>query len=191
MNRERLQDEDPRLHIEYARLVNGEVRYRWDEMDGKFVANPFRLHHPGEKVPFSVVGGTQEEHLMAIVQSPVGNDWWVIYKGDVLGHFPANLFTMLNSGACGSAWYEEIFNNTPGTAPDTEGGSGKFPEAGMPNISYVRSPMYYDLSWVPVEPLDDYYSQPYEPLCYGRAPLMDGILACGGPGGFNPACKWP
>jgi hypothetical protein len=48
MDGQTLQDEDPRLHIEYARKVNGKVRYRWDEMDGKFVANPFRLHHPGE-----------------------------------------------------------------------------------------------------------------------------------------------
>jgi hypothetical protein len=41
------------------------------------------------------------------------------------------------------------------------------------------------------EPLDDYYAQPFEPLCYGRSPLTDGILSLGGPGGFNPACKWP
>jgi hypothetical protein len=159
-------------------------------MDGKFVANPFRVHHPGEKVPVSVVGGTQEEHLMAIVQSSLG-DWWIIYKGDVLGYYPASLFKMLNGGACGAAWYGEILNATPGTSPETEMGSGQFPEAGMPNIAYVRYPMYYDLSWVPVEPLDDYHSQPFEPLCYGRAPLTDGILGLGGPGGFNPACKWP
>jgi hypothetical protein len=189
-DRQRLQDEDPRLHIEYARSVNGKVRYRWDEMDGKFVANPFRVHHPGQKVPVSVMGGTQEEHLMAIVQSSTG-DWWIIYKGDVLGHYPANLFTMLNGGACGSAWYGEVFNNKPDDSPETEMGSGQFPEAGMPNIAYVRYPMYYNLSWVPVEPLDDYHAQPFEPLCYGRAPLMDGILGLGGPGGFNPACKWP
>jgi hypothetical protein len=73
----------------------------------------------------------------------------------------------------------------------TEMGSGNFPEAGMPNIAYVRYPMYYNLSWVPEEPLDDYHAQPFQPLCYGRAPLTDGILAFGGPGGFNSACKWP
>jgi hypothetical protein len=191
MDRQRLQDQDPRLHVEYARLVNGKVRYRWDEIDGKFVANPFRVHHPGEKVPVSVVGGVQEEHLMAIVQSPTDGDWWIIYKGDVLGYYPGSLFTMLNGGACGSAWYGEVFNNKKGVPPVTEMGSGNFPEAGMPNIAYIRYPMYYNLSWWPVEPLDDYHSQPFEPLCYGRAPLVDGILGIGGPGGLNSACKWP
>ena len=192
MNKQTLQDEDPRLHVEYARSVNGEVRYRWDEIDGKFVANPFRVHHPGEKVPVSEVGGTQEEHLMAIVQSPDGGDWWIIYKGDVLGHYPASLFTMLNGGACGAAWYGEVLRDKKkDSSPETEMGSGQFPEAGMPNIAYVRYPMYYNLSWAPVEPLDDYHAQPYEPLCYGRAPLADGILGMGGPGGFNPPCKWP
>jgi hypothetical protein len=189
-DRQKLQDEDPRLHIEYARPPNGQFPYVWDGMDGTFVANPFRVHHPGEKVPVSEVGGAQEEHLMAIVQS-ASDDWWIIYKGDVLGYYPASLFTMLNGGACGAAWYGEIFNYTPGSSPETEMGSGQFPEAGMPNIAYVRYPMYYDLSWVPVEPLDDYHSQPFEPLCYGRAPLADGILGLGGPGGFNLSCKWP
>ena len=190
VSKQRLQDEEPRLHVEYARMVNGKVRYRWDEMDGKFVANPFRVHHPGQKVPVSVVGGTQEEHLMAIVQSSLG-DWWIIYKGDVLGYYPASLFTMLNEGGCGSSWYGEVYNKEVGKTPETEMGSGNFPEAGMPSIAYVRYPMYYDLSWVPLEPLDDYHSQPFEPLCYGRAPLVDGILGLGGPGGFNSSCKWP
>jgi hypothetical protein len=75
MNRQKLQDEDPRLHIEYARTVNGEVRYVWDERDGKFVANPWRIHQPGEKVPVSVLGGTQIEHLLAIIQTPPTGDW--------------------------------------------------------------------------------------------------------------------
>jgi hypothetical protein len=154
------------------------------------VANPFRVHHPGQKVPVSVVGGAQEEHLMAIVQSSTG-DWWILYKGDVLGYYPANLFTMLNGGACGVAWYGEVFTDEKGTTPETEMGSGKFPEAGTPNVAYVRHPLYYNLSWMPEEPLDDYHAQPFEPLCYGRAPLTDGLLGLGGPGGFNPACKWP
>ena len=128
---------------------------------------------------------------MAIVQSPDGGDWWILYKGDVLGYYPASMFTMLNGGACGAGWYGEVFNDEPLKTPETEMGSAYFPEAGMPNVAYFRYPMYYDLSWVPVEPLDDHHPQPFEPLCYGRAPLTDGILVCGGPGGFNSACQWP
>jgi hypothetical protein len=57
VTRQKLLDDEPRLHIEYARPVNGKVKYNWDGMDGTFVANPLRLYYPGQKVPVSVVGG--------------------------------------------------------------------------------------------------------------------------------------
>ena len=191
-NQQGLPDAEPRLHIEYARMVNGKVQYNWDGLDGKFVANPFRVHHPGQKVPVSVVGGTQREHHMAIFQAPWG-DWWLSYDGWLLGYYPANLFTMLSAGACETSWYGEVFRrvtNSP-IAIKTEMGSGRFPEAGIPNVAYVRNPRYHDLVGFPVEPNDDWHLVPYAPLCYGRAPLTNGILMIGGPGGFNPACEWP
>jgi hypothetical protein len=98
---------------------------------------------------------------------------------------------MLNGGACASAWYGEVLNQTPNIAIDTEMGSGKFPEAGMFNAAYVRDPKYYDLSWFVGELKDDLSMGPYEPLCYGRAPLWGGILFLGGPGGKSSSCKWP
>jgi hypothetical protein len=191
-DRQKHQDGEPRLHVEYARMMNGKVKHRWDEMDGHFVANPMRLHHPGQKVPVSVLGGTQVEHLMAIFQVAWG-DWWIMYNGWLLGYYPASLFTMLNTGACGSAWYGEVFRKlTDSTnAIKTEMGSGKFPEVGIPNVAYVRNPRYHDYFGAPLEPQDDFHMVPYAPLCYARAPLTNGILMISGPGGFNPACQWP
>jgi hypothetical protein len=192
MSPQTLSDAEPRLHIEYARLVNGKVQYNWDGLDGTFVANPFRLHHPGQKVPVSVIGGTQREHHVAIYQVAWG-DWWLEYDGWLLGYYPANLFTMLSGGACESSWYGEVFRrdaNSP-IAIKTEMGSGKFPAAGIPNVAYVRNPKYHDFFGIAVEPQDDFHLVPYAPLCYERAPLTDGILIVSGPGGFNPSCQWP
>jgi hypothetical protein len=186
----KLPDVDPRLHIEYARPVNGQPRYVWDGMDATFIANPIRRHHPGQKVPVSVVDGMQVEHLMGIFQSPAG-DWWIMYKGDLLGYYPASLFTMLNKGACASAWYGEVYNPAPGNAVPTEMGSGRFPEAGKFKIAYVREPKYYDFLWNQVEPQDLVSMAPYKPLCYGRSPLTGGVLGIGGPGSFNSSCQWP
>jgi hypothetical protein len=190
VNRQRLPDDEPRLHIEYGRPVKGQVEYNWDEVDGAFVGNPFRTHHPGQKVPVSVVGGTQREHLIAIFQIPVTGDWWITYDGDFLGYYPASLFTMLNGGACGSAWYGEVLNKQS-YAVKTEMGSGKFVEAGLYNAAYVRNPMYIDLSWTPVEPQEDWAMTPYAPLCYDRSILWEHYMYLGGPGGKNPACQWP
>jgi hypothetical protein len=181
-------DDDPRMHIEYARPVNGKVQYVWDEMDSAFVANPFRLHHPGQRVPVSALGGTRVEHLLAIFQVPWG-DWWITYNGELLGYYPASLFTMLNGGACGSAWYGEVLN-TASYAVSTEMGSGDFAEAGLLNAAYVRNPVYFDLSWQQVEPQDDWSMIPYNPLCYDRSSLWEHHMILGGPRGKNPACEW-
>jgi hypothetical protein len=188
MDQKKHLDDDPRLHIEYARPVNGHVQYIWDEMDGAFVANPLRLHHPGQKVPVSAPGGARVEHLLAIFQVPWG-DWWITYNGNLLGYYPASLFTMLKGGACGSAWYGEVLNRKPG-AIETEMGSGEFAEAGLLNAAYVRNPVYFDLSWQQVEPQDDWSMIPYNPLCYDRSSLWNHHMILGGPGGKNPACEW-
>ena len=76
-----LADNELRLHIEYD---NAQIAYSWDNLDGQFVANPFRRHQPGEIVPASVLDKTMVEHLLAIFQSPTG-DWWIAYDGDLLG----------------------------------------------------------------------------------------------------------
>jgi hypothetical protein len=190
-SRQMLSDDQPRLHIEYAHPEDGQVSLDWDGMDGKFVGNPLRLHHPGQKVPVSVIGGTQVEHLMAIFQMPVTGDWWIAYNGDLLGYYPASLFTMLNGGACASAWYGEVYNPNPGDPVKTEMGSGRFAEAGLLNVAYVRSPKSHDFSLFGTEPQDDFHMIPYTPLCYDRSPLWDGVFLLGGPGGKNPGCKWP
>jgi len=191
----------PRVHVEYATTKNGKTKYMWDERDGAFVANPFRSVRPGQVVPVSVLGGAQVEHLLTIFQSPTG-DWWIAFDNDLLGYYPASLFTMLSGGACISAWYAEVYNpypdpNISGGGPvKSEMGSGKFAAVGRPKVAYVRKPEFYDTSWFSVEPADA-FMQAYEISCYTRStldpdPVSGGkIFNFGGPGGKDLGCKWP
>lgn len=195
--RQKFQDGNARMHIEYARTVNGKTQYVWDGMDGTFVDNPLRFHQPGEIVPVSMLGKPSVEHLMTIFQVPTG-DWWIAFDGDLLGYFPASLFTMLSGGACRAAWYGEVYNKNPTATITTEMGSGKFAEAGLGNAAHVRNPLFYDLLWFGVKPTNTFSMAPDEPLCYTAsaltqlgAPSDSSFIFIGGPGGKNPACKWP
>jgi hypothetical protein len=195
-SRVRGRDGQPRLRIEYARPKDGQIKYSWDGKDGQFRVNPFRRHRPGQVVPVSVLAGKQVEHAIGIFQVPVTGDWWIFYKDDLLGYYPANLFTMLNGGACGSAWYGEVFNPNPGTTISTEMGSGQPGSAGALLAAYVRNPLYVGLDyWFGLEPQDDDLftnsMRPEVQECYSRTMLKDGLFYLGGPGGNNPYCVWP
>jgi Neprosin len=204
-----LTDGELRLHVEYAHVQNGEVHYMWDGMDGAFVANPSRRVRPGQIVAASVLRGAQVEHLLAIFQAPTG-DWWIMYNQELLGYYPAKLFTMLNGGACESAFYGEVYNPNPdpnrpnpnnpnekGGPVKTEMGSGRFSWEGRPNTAYIRNPKDYDASWFGVDPQDLRFMQPVVESCYTRSKLEtdpasgDRVFTLGGPGGKDPGCKWP
>ena len=187
-------DAQPRLHVEYLRQVNGQLKGTWDQKESGFVLFPLREHSPGEVVPVSVLGGTQVEHRLDIFQVPTG-DWWIGYNGHPLGYYPANLFTALNGGACRSAWYSEVYDGTPTDWTTTDMGSGQFAAAGLNFSAYVREPKYRFPYWVDFEPVEDAYSnaKPYVPPCYTRSTVIKSDLLgshffYGGPGGDAPGC---
>jgi hypothetical protein len=201
-SRQPLSDGEPRLHIEYKSAKVGKPRFAWDGDTGQFVVNPFRRARPGQIVPVSALSGTQVEHMIAIFQVPTG-DWWIAYQHDLLGYYPASLFSTLNGGACRTAWYGEVyrparspgFENAKG-AIKTEMGSGQFAEAKFLNAAYVRNPVYYDLLWFGVKPNGSYRSVPEKPSCYSRFDLGedaagDSFVFLGGPGGKSSDCQWP
>ncbi len=174
------------------------MKYVWDGLDRSFVANPFRKVWPGKVVPVSVLGGAQVEHLLTIFQSPTG-DFWIAYDQDLLGYYPASLFTLLKDGACEARWYGEVYNPHPEKKEPfkTEMGSGKHAEVGRPNVAYVRNPRYYDPFWFSVEPQGNLYTTPVVDACYTRSPLepdpVSGghLFTLGGPGGKEEKCAWP
>jgi Neprosin len=198
-NGKALTDGEPRMHVEYARSKDGQVKYTWDGLDGQFVPNPFRRYRPGQIVPVSEPGGTQVEHLLSIFQTPTG-DWWLAYQHDLLGYYPASLFTMLNGGACWSAWYGEVarlgpapgYENANGAIKTTMG-TGRPADAGPQHAASIRNPLYYDPLWFGVEPDDDesLWMTPYKPTCYSRSRRLNGTFYLGGSGGEEPGCQWP
>jgi hypothetical protein len=115
--------------------------------------------------------------------------------GKDTGYYPASLFTMLNGGACASAWYGEAFNPNPPTRIQTGMGSGQHGSAGALLAAYVRNLQYLDFYyWFGVEPYDDLLTtamQPERLKCYSRTVLTDGYTFLGGDGGKNLDCIWP
>jgi hypothetical protein len=187
-------DDKARLHVEFYRPVNGKLDFVWDVNKPGFVPNPASLYTIDSVVPVSTPGGTQIEHRVDLVQSGSG-DWWVVYNGWFLGYYPANLFTMLNKGACSANWYTEVLDQKPGTAwVQTEIGPGKFGHVAAPGeAAWVRQPLYWDMNWLVQEPKGDEHMLPEDINCYRRSDLIDlGPLGkrflAGGPGGYNLLC---
>jgi Neprosin len=195
-NHHRLTDNEPRMHVEYAHIKGGKLKYSWDNLDGTFVRYDDSHTFPNQTVSFSTMGGPQVENPAAIFQSPKG-DWWIAFGTELVGYYPAQLFTTLNKGACRTAWYGEVYQDSKASTVKTEMGSGRFAEAGPPFAAYVRTPRYYDLSWFGVEPQDVFFSLPNVPTCYNRSKLdkdilpFDSIFFLGGPGENDPGCQWP
>jgi hypothetical protein len=125
-----------------------------------------------------------------------------VYNDDVLGYYPGHLFTMLNGGACGSAWYAEAYKppdkpGVPALKGEIEMGSGLHGSAGALRAAYVRNPKYYEpIFWSGLEPKDDsvtktMWMSPYNPECYSRTDLTNGRFYLGGDGSKSTYCLWP
>ena len=191
----RLTDDTPRMHVEHAHMKGGKLKYSWDNLDGAFVKFDNKRTLLNQPVSFSTLGGPQVENLAIIFQSPT-KDWWIAFGAELVGYYPAKLFTTMNEGACRTSWYGEVYQDAKAKVK-TEMGSGRFAEEKRPFAAYVRNPRYYDLSWLGVEPKDGISSSPNVPACYTRTPLepdvvpFDRIFFLGGPGENDQGCHWP
>ena len=201
----------PRIHVEVIRQVNGKSKAVWDIKEGGFVRfsydwgnlSPF-VKLPGRtvlggEVSVSEPGGKQVEHRIDIFQMPWG-DWVIAYRGELLGYFPAGLFTMLKTGGCRAHWYAEVYDGTPVNWTFTDMGSGQFASAGLNQAAYIRQPTFRDMNWLEMVPVDDgtNHSKPNVPACYTRSKWLDiypllSVLGkgffYGGPGGGSSGCN--
>jgi Neprosin len=149
----------------------------------------------GGEADVSQPNGVQYEHRFDLFQGPNG-DWWIGHNWELLGHYPAALFSMLNKGACRAHWYSEIYDGTPQDWTYTDMGSGLWPQAGANQVAYIRRPAYREPVWVEWEvPLGTgEFSKPYEKACYTRTALASGGPFVGnyffytGPGGDSEGC---
>jgi hypothetical protein len=179
-------DGKTRIHVEYFTQgggpgYSGNRKGGWDLKQVGFVPYPARPYDPGVEVKASLFGvGKQQEHRLDIFQAGSG-DWWIAHNGNLLGHYPANLFKMLNGGACWAAWYGEVYDETPTQWTWTDMGSGEPDLAlGYGYLSYVRNPMFRDYIYSPWSPVDcgdpkltsSCWVKPADPACYTRSPLL-------------------
>lgn len=202
------QAQRPRIHIETLRQVNGQLKGIWDMREPGFV--PLRLdlraNYPaipipgrtvlGGEIKLSDVGGAQVEQVVHLFQVPSG-DWWIAYRGELLGYYPASLYSMLNTGACRAHWYEEVYKGTQEGWTTTDMGSGEYAEAGANHADYFRRMMVLDPYWLALEVNNTMgtFSQPYQDGCYSRTQTKNGgpftgfFFFCGGPGSDSPLCQ--
>ncbi|KQJ94713.1 uncharacterized protein LOC104583520 isoform X4 [Brachypodium distachyon] len=149
--------------------------------------------------PVSSVSGNQYDMTLLVWKDPRLGNWWLSYGGQLVGYWPAALFTHLGSAGGHASmveWGGEVVNTSPGGAHTaTHMGSGRFASQGFGKASYFRNLETVDAgnSLVPV-PLDALQTLAEDAGCYDINKAFDDgrqgwgtHFYYGGPG-HNPAC---
>ncbi|XP_057821006.1 protein neprosin [Cryptomeria japonica] len=91
--------------------------------------------------PVSNYGGSQYDISILIWKDPKEGNWWMQFGNEnVLGYWPAPLFSYLADSASMIEWGGEVVNSEPdGQHTSTQMGSGHFPDEGFGKSSYFRN----------------------------------------------------
>ncbi|KAD5802709.1 hypothetical protein E3N88_14069 [Mikania micrantha] len=121
----------------------------------------------GTLSPTSQVDGSQYEMTILIWKDPNEGDWWMQLGDDeLIGYWPASLFTCLSESASTVEWGGEVVNlNTNGHHTTTDMGSGYFPQKGAGKACYIRNIQIVDESNTLRTPEGLYTDHP-EQNCY-------------------------
>ncbi|KAD3068988.1 hypothetical protein E3N88_36868 [Mikania micrantha] len=142
--------------------------------------------------PISKYHGSQYDISILVWKDPEQGNWWMQFgKGNVLGYWPASLFSYLTDSASMIQWGGEVVNSaSDGQHTTTQMGSGHFPEEGFGKSSYFRNVQIVDGSNSLRAPKDiDTFTE--QPNCYdvqtGKNDGWGSYIYYGGPG-RNPNC---
>ncbi len=96
--------------------------------------------------PISGYRGSQYDISILVWKDPQEGNWWMQFgNGNVLGYWPAGLFSYLTDSASMIEWGGEVVNSaSDGEHTTTEMGSGHFPEEGFGKASYFRNVQIVD-----------------------------------------------
>ncbi|VAI80191.1 unnamed protein product [Triticum turgidum subsp. durum] len=149
--------------------------------------------------PVSSLAGEQYDMTLLIWKDPKLGNWWLSYgdagASQLVGYWPAELFTHLSGHASMVEWGGEVVNTSPGGAHTaTQMGSGRFAAEGFGRASYFRNLETVDAgnSLAPVS-LDAVQTLAEDGGCYDIKKAYDERdgwgthFYYGGPG-HNPAC---
>ncbi|CAO2207629.1 unnamed protein product [Urochloa humidicola] len=170
-----------------------------------FVQTSSRIAIGASISPVSSAGGAQYDMTVLVWKDPKLGNWWLSYGGQLVGYWPAQLFTHLSDHASMVEWGGEVVDTRPaGAHTATQMGSGRFAAEGFGRASYFRNLETVDadnsLAQVPVEAIQTLAENP---ACYdirkgaydddddhsgsGSGSGWGTHFYYGGPG-HNPAC---
>ncbi|CAM0911505.1 unnamed protein product [Alopecurus aequalis] len=164
-----------------------------------FVQTSSRVAIGASISPVSSLAGEQYDMTLLVWKDPKVGNWWLSYgdggASQLVGYWPAELFTHLSGHASMVEWGGEVVNTSPGGAHTaTQMGSGRFAGEGFGRASYFRNLETVDAgnSLTPV-PLDAVQTLAEDGGCYDIRKAYDDRdgwgthFYYGGPG-HNPAC---
>ncbi|OEL35050.1 hypothetical protein BAE44_0003931 [Dichanthelium oligosanthes] len=150
--------------------------------------------------PVSSPGGAQYDMTLLVWKDPKVGNWWLSYGDQLVGYWPAQLFTHLSDHATMVEWGGEVVDTRPaGVHTATQMGSGRFADEGFGRASYFRNLETVDAdNSLAQVPLDAIQTLAEDAACYDvRKAYDDGgdghssgwgtHFYYGGPG-HNPAC---
>lgn len=166
-----------------------------------FVQTSSRIAIGASISPVSSAGGAQYDMTLLIWKDPKLGNWWLSYGDQLVGYWPAQLFTHLSDHATMVEWGGEVVDTRPGGVHTaTQMGSGRFAGEGFGRASYFRNLETVDADNSLAEvALDAIQTLAENPACYDirKAYDDDGQHSArggwgthfyyGGPG-HNPAC---
>ncbi|CAH9118223.1 unnamed protein product [Cuscuta europaea] len=98
--------------------------------------------------PLSNYRGSQYDVSILVWKDPTLGNWWMQFgKNNILGYWPAYLFSNLQDSASMVEWGGEVVNSeSDGLHTTTQMGSGHFPGEGFGKASYFRNIQVVDAS---------------------------------------------
>ncbi|MFS7892313.1 putative neprosin [Helianthus anomalus] len=140
--------------------------------------------------PISTYNGKQYEIGLLIWKDPNSGDWWLRVGTEVIGFWPAELFTDLQDRANRIDYGGEVYAESLGKHTSTQMGSGHFPDEGFGKAAFARNLEMVDQ--------DNYLNEisnlniyAEKPNCYGinngHSDAWGNYIFFGGPG-YNPNC---
>ena len=169
-----------------------------------FVQTSSRIAIGASISPVSSPGGAQYDMTLLVWKDPKLGNWWLSYGDQLVGYWPAQLFTHLSDHATMVEWGGEVVDTRPGGVHTaTQMGSGRFAAEGFARASYFRNLETVDADNSLAEvPLDAIQTLAEDAACYdirkahddgggGHSGSAGGGWSThfyyGGPG-HNPAC---
>ncbi|KAF5793586.1 putative neprosin [Helianthus annuus] len=140
--------------------------------------------------PISTYNGKQYEIALLIWKDPNSGDWWLRVGTEVIGFWPAELFTDLQDRANRIDYGGEVYAESLGKHTSTQMGSGHFPDEGFGKAAFARNLEMVDQ--------DNYLNEvsnlnlyAEKANCYGinngHSDAWGNYIFFGGPG-YNPNC---